>query len=1018
MKQYCMYCLQTIAESDEECPFCGKSLNYECPAHHLVPGTILDNHFLIGAALGQGGFGITYIGKDLNLDIKVAIKEYYPNGFVNRSATISPNVTCNMSQGEKDFFEKGREGFLNEARILAKFSKEPGIVEVRHFFEENDTAYIVMEYVEGQDLSEHLKEEGTFSPEEIHGLMLPVLRALAKVHEKGLIHRDISPDNIRFSEGKLKLLDFGAARMSSAVANKTISVILKPGYAPEEQYRSKGKQGAWTDVYALCATMYKCITGITPDDSPDRKDSDEVKVPSALGIPISATFEHALMKGMSVRQEDRYQSIKALMDGLNGIEASEKEGLTIKEEVRPLVETGDKINAASNSEQAQVNGNKCEEDDKETVYAGEGVMKPEEPKKEEKTSGKKKWWLLLLVLILLMLLIGGGIWVLARGNNGGKDNDPGTIATETPEPTTTSAPTIAPILTPTSAPTDSPTPTLSPMPTPTQADTPTPTLTNTPTPTNTPSPTPTNTPSPTLAPTLTPTPTWTAWTTDASLASNEQYDVETEERVVYRYRDMQTVTGSSSSMPGWTLDEDKTVWEWSEYGEWSDWSTTKASNSDSKSVDTKTQYRYRDMLTTTGNSSTKSGWTLDEDKTTWEWSAYGNWSSWSTTEMTETQTREVDTKTEYRYREKQTATSSSDTMTGWILDNSKTTFTWSEYGNWSSWSTTAVSASDTKIVEKKTQYSYRDKQYTTGNSSTLPEWTLYNTTSAWGEWSPWSTSVVYETSDRDVETQVVNIDTTAKEYRYRRCVWYSSSGVWSSSALPPSGYTEGSPSVGNKKYRWSYTDWMSEPVEGVWISDWNSYKYRVNETTYYTEQTRDVSSTIQQTQYRYRDKIYTYHFWKWGSWSSWSDTMATASDTREVNTQTVYRYATRSKVYTYHFYRWSDWSDWSDSFVTASETREVDNRTVYRYRTRNKIYTYHFWKWDDWSSWSDTSITESDIRDVDKRTLYRYKTREKLYTYHFYKWSDWSEWSEKVVASSDVRDVDVKTVTYYRYRLK
>lgn len=314
---YCLYCMSRISENDEVCPKCGRSLNYDCPAHHLLPGTILYRKFLVGAAIGEGGFGITYIGRDINLDIRVAIKEYYPNGYANRNNTSSAGVTEPKTSDRKEFFDKGRKSFLNEARALAKFSGEPGIVDVRDFFEENNTAYIVMEYLDGQTLKNYIHENGTMSSGKIIKMLLPMMRSLQKVHREGLIHRDISPDNIMVVGSQVKLLDFGAARSISSDANKSLSVMLKPGYAPEEQYRSRGKQGPWTDIYALCATIYKCVTGITPDDSTERLVNDELKKPSELGAQIDPHVEIALMKGMSVSAKDRYQSIDELLADLS-----------------------------------------------------------------------------------------------------------------------------------------------------------------------------------------------------------------------------------------------------------------------------------------------------------------------------------------------------------------------------------------------------------------------------------------------------------------------------------------------------------------------------------------------------------------------------------------------------------------------------------------------------------------------------------------------------------------------------
>lgn len=314
--KYCMKCMLPI-NGETVCPHCGYEQDYGTLPHRLQPGTILIDRYLIGCAIGQGGFGITYVGRDLKLDLKVAVKEYYPSGYANRNCQVSPEITI-VDKAQKDFIETGKKKFLREARALAHFDDEPGVVKVKDYFEANQTAYIVMEYLDGIDLRAALKKS-LFQADEIFALMRPVMEALEKIHKEDIIHRDISPDNImRLKNGTVKLMDFGAARILDYTDEKSKSVVLKEGYAPEEQYRPKGIQGPWSDVYALCATIYKCITGETPDDALQRCYKDELKWPSQLGYPITAVQESVLQKGMAVKQENRFQNVRELMDMLDG----------------------------------------------------------------------------------------------------------------------------------------------------------------------------------------------------------------------------------------------------------------------------------------------------------------------------------------------------------------------------------------------------------------------------------------------------------------------------------------------------------------------------------------------------------------------------------------------------------------------------------------------------------------------------------------------------------------------------
>lgn len=310
---YCYHCMTKLSEGSRYCPHCGQSTEVQIVPHHIRQGTVLNKKYLVGDAIGEGGFGITYIGFDLNLQLKIAIKEFYPNGYANRNNTLNNSVTLNY-QHEGEYFKNGKEQFLREAQNIAKFSKEDGVVDVRDYFTENNTAYIIMEYLEGDTLAAFLKKNGRMDAKETFTLMLPVMRALEKMHTKGIIHRDISPDNIMFTEDhQVRLMDFGSARYFTESEKKTMSVMLKPGYAPLEQYSAKGDQGPWTDVYGLCATMYKCITGNTPVDSLLRCKDDTLKPPSQMGAAISPALETVLLYGLAVFPEQRCRSMKELI---------------------------------------------------------------------------------------------------------------------------------------------------------------------------------------------------------------------------------------------------------------------------------------------------------------------------------------------------------------------------------------------------------------------------------------------------------------------------------------------------------------------------------------------------------------------------------------------------------------------------------------------------------------------------------------------------------------------------------
>ena len=244
-ERVCLNCFSSLREPQGVCPRCGfDNAACENAANQLECGSILAGTYLVGRSLGQGGFGITYAGFDLNLNLKVAIKEYFPSECVTRDSRT--HATVMPLPGErKTFFDRGKERFISEAQTLARFSDDPAIVNVRGFFHENGTAYIVMSFVEGETLKAYADKRGGKLPAaEVLGLLRPVFSSLMRVHEAGLLHRDISPDNImRRADGSPVLIDFGAARQISAMGEHSNSVILKRGFAPVEQYHEHGEQG-------------------------------------------------------------------------------------------------------------------------------------------------------------------------------------------------------------------------------------------------------------------------------------------------------------------------------------------------------------------------------------------------------------------------------------------------------------------------------------------------------------------------------------------------------------------------------------------------------------------------------------------------------------------------------------------------------------------------------------------------------------------------------------------------------
>ncbi len=313
----CMGCMEQIGDDVATCPYCGfneGSLRQE--SYYLDPGTVVGGRYIVGRVLSYGGHTVSYLGMDAAENRKVVVKEYLPSDFSTRSEG-DKDVTIYSGDGQVQFGQ-GLENFLNEANRIEHLQNPEGIAKVYDCLVENETGYVVSEYVRGRTLQQILREGKKYSPQEASDFICKILRGLSDIHDMDIVHCDISPDTIIVTDtGEIKLMDFGATRYVTTANSKSLSIILKRGYAPEEQYRSKGKRGPWTDVYALGAVMYQMITGILPRESVERALEDDLKEPSKMGIEIPKDMENALMNALNVYQAERTPSARVFLEELS-----------------------------------------------------------------------------------------------------------------------------------------------------------------------------------------------------------------------------------------------------------------------------------------------------------------------------------------------------------------------------------------------------------------------------------------------------------------------------------------------------------------------------------------------------------------------------------------------------------------------------------------------------------------------------------------------------------------------------
>ena len=326
----CFYCMEEYDENlDVICPYCGNDVVAPDSDSYCLPaGTVLNQRYVLGRVLGDGGFGITYIGYDKALKRKVAIKEYFPNECVTRQkgdTTVSP---FSGERGER--YQKGLENFTSEAQRLAKLGSIEGVVNVYDVFPENGTTYIVMEYLSGETVAQMVEGHKFLGFGKTMNIIVSVLKSLKNVHEAGVIHRDISPKNIiKTAEGKIVLIDFGAAKPTTLNVSKSASVVLTQGYAPIEQYNTNLKQGTWTDIYAVAATMYYMLTGVTPDYANSRLLSDTLVPVSELHPGVPDKLDDIIKDALAVMPEDRTQTAGELLEQIWSLRSSAAEATSV-----------------------------------------------------------------------------------------------------------------------------------------------------------------------------------------------------------------------------------------------------------------------------------------------------------------------------------------------------------------------------------------------------------------------------------------------------------------------------------------------------------------------------------------------------------------------------------------------------------------------------------------------------------------------------------------------------------------
>lgn len=426
---YCMGCMHKL-DWDGRCHYCGfDERNYKKDQQLGLHTRLKNGEYMIGRQLGQGGFGITYIGMDTTLLQTVAIKEYFPFGAVRRNDRNE--IELYDEKYRKDY-EKGLESFLCEGRILARFSNLTAVVGVKNFFHENNTAYLVMDYVEGLSVREYVKNYGVLSPDRTLFLVQQVIADMQMIHHKQVLHRDVSADNLIITHnGSLKLIDFGATRQEFTKNQYTGTILCKQGYSAIEQYSTGRNQGPWTDIYGLCASIYFMLTGVVPDSAPDRIQNDCVRSLVQMDeIAMPKVQKEAIMKGLAVEVEHRYHTMAELYAALYGEKLEDISGYYERENNESALRK--KESPAHHAlEQKSVSRTKMKR-----------ALQDIEEDREKGKKRKRRLFIYAVVVICLLFAVGVGRQFVKNGatNGSDKEND---RKIEKKEPSTSDQPTAS-----------------------------------------------------------------------------------------------------------------------------------------------------------------------------------------------------------------------------------------------------------------------------------------------------------------------------------------------------------------------------------------------------------------------------------------------------------------------------------------------------------------------------------------------------------------------------------------------